>query len=146
MKDSVDQNNVKLEPTIDKFGRSYSTGKRKNSIAKVWIKSGNGKITINGKDIAVYLGRSTSQMLVRKPFGFTNTKDAFDVVCSVMGGGLSGQAGAIKHGISKALALFDPSLRPLLRTGGYLTRDSRIVERKKYGFAKARRRFQFSKR
>ena len=146
MKDSIDQKDIIVEPKKDKLGRSYATGKRKNSVAKVWIKAGNGRVTINKKDIAQYLGRLTLQMLVKKPFTFTKTTDAFDVVCSVEGGGLSGQAGAIKHGISKALALFDPSLRPLLRTEGYLTRDSRIVERKNYGFMKSRRRYQFSKR
>jgi small subunit ribosomal protein S9 len=133
-------------PKKDSLGRSYATGKRKDSVAKVWIKAGNGQVIVNKRDITKYFGRSALQMLVKKPFGVTDTKDTFDVVCSVHGGGLSGQAGAIKHGISKALALFDPLLRPTLRTGGYLTRDSRIVERKKAGFKKARRGFQFSKR
>ena len=134
------------EPKKDSLGRSYATGKRKDSVAKVWIKSGKGQIIINKVDITKYFGRATLQMLVKKPFDITKTNDTFDVMCSVEGGGLSGQAGAIKHGISKALALFNPSLRPALRTGGYLTRDSRVVERKKYGLKKARRGFQFSKR
>jgi len=147
MKD-FDQNidKAELKPTKDKLGRSYATGKRKDSIARVWIKAGNGSVVVNGRDITKYFGRITLRMLAKKPFDFTRNKDMFDVVCTVIGGGLSGQAGAIKHGISKALALFDPSLRPMLRKEGYLTRDSRIVERKKYGFKKARRRFQFSKR
>lgn len=145
------ENTEVLEETVrapqkDELGRSYATGKRKDSVAKVWVKAGKGQIIVNKKDITKYFGRSTLQMLVKKPFDATNTKDTFDVVCSVEGGGLSGQAGAIKHGISKAIALFDPSLRPTLRTGGYLTRDSRVVERKKYGLKKARRSFQFSKR
>lgn len=134
------------EPKKDSLGRSYATGKRKDSVAKVWIKSGKGQITINKIDITKYFGRATLQMLVKKPFDVTKTTDSFDVVCSVQGGGLSGQAGAIKHGISKALALFNPTIRPILRTGGYLTRDSRVVERKKFGLKKARRGFQFSKR
>ncbi len=133
-------------PQKDELGRSYATGKRKDSVAKVWIKAGKGQIIVNKKDITKYFGRSTLQMLVKKPFDATNTTDTFDVVCYVEGGGLSGQAGAIKHGISKAIALFDPSLRSVLRTGGYLTRDSRVVERKKCGLKKARRSFQFSKR
>jgi len=147
MKDlDVNVDNIELKPRKDSLGRSYSTGKRKDSIARVWIKAGNGSVIVNGKDVTKYFGRLTLRMLVKKPFDFTRTKDMFDVVCTVIGGGLSGQAGAIKHGISKALALFDPSLRPMLRKEGYLTRDSRIVERKKYGLKKARRRFQFSKR
>jgi small subunit ribosomal protein S9 len=137
---------AELKPVKDKLGRSYATGKRKDSVARVWIKSGNGSIVVNGQDITKYFGRITLRMLVKKPFDFTRNKDMFDVVCTVFGGGLSGQAGAIKHGISKALSLFDPILRPMLRKEGYLTRDSRIVERKKYGLRKARRRFQFSKR
>ncbi|MCH9754130.1 MAG: 30S ribosomal protein S9 [Alphaproteobacteria bacterium] len=134
------------EPKKDNFGRSYATGKRKDSVAKVWVKSGKGQIIINKIDITKYFGRATLRMLVKKPFEATKTQDAFDVICSVEGGGLSGQAGAIKHGISKAIALFNPDLRPVLRTGGYLTRDSRVVERKKCGFKKARRGSQFSKR
>jgi small subunit ribosomal protein S9 len=134
------------EPKKDSLGRSYATGKRKDSVAKVWIKSGKGQIIVNKIDITKYFGRATLQMLAKKPFDVTKTADTFDVVCSVQGGGLSGQAGAIKHGISKALALFNPILRPVLRTGGYLTRDSRVVERKKFGLKKARRGFQFSKR
>jgi len=133
-------------PVKDALGRSYGTGKRKNSVAKVWIKAGKGQIIVNKKDVTKYFGRATLQMLIKKPFDITNTSNSFDVICSVAGGGLSGQAGAIKHGISKALSLFDPVLRPILRTCGYLTRDSRIVERKKFGLKKARRGFQFSKR
>jgi len=130
----------------DSLGRSYGTGKRKNSVARVWIKPGKGQVIVNKKDIAQYFGRATLQILLKKPFDVTNTKDSFDVVCSVEGGGLSGQAGAIKHGISKALSLFDPLLHPILKSFGYMTRDSRIVERKKPGRKKARRGFQFSKR
>ncbi len=135
-----------LQPVKDSLGRSYGTGKRKNSIARVWIKLGTGKITINGKDIQEYFGRPTSRMVVRQSLVATKNEALFDVDCTVLGGGLSGQAGAIRHGISRALDRFDPSLHKALRKGGFLTRDSRVVERKKYGLAGARRGFQFSKR
>ena len=131
---------------IDAQGRAYATGKRKNAIAKVWIKPGKGQITINGRDFRKYLPRQTAQILIEQPFAITNRQGQYDVVCSVVGGGLSGQAGAVKHGISKALVHFEPALRPAIKAAGFLTRDTRVVERKKYGKAKARRSFQFSKR
>ena len=135
-----------LAPQKDSFGRSYATGKRKDSVARVWIKSGSGKITVNNREFKKYFTRPTSHMLILQPFAATKTSDTFDVVCTVDGGGLSGQTGAIKHGISKAIALFDPTLRMVLRQEGFLTRDSRVVERKHYGHKKARRSFQFCKR
>lgn len=131
---------------IDKLGRSYATGKRKNAIARVWVKAGSGKIMVNGKDYTTYFARPVLRMVLNQPFKVANRENQFDVHCTVIGGGLSGQAGAVKHGISKALTLFDPSLRAVVKKEGYLTRDDRVVERKKYGRAKARRRFQFSKR
>ena len=131
---------------VDKFGRAYATGKRKNAIAKVWIKPGKGKITINGRDQEIYFARPVLQMMIAQPFQVTDREGQFDVVVSVMGSGLSGQAGAIRHGLSKALTYYEPGLRPVLKPHGFLTRDSRVVERKKYGKAKARRSFQFSKR
>ncbi len=131
---------------IDAQGRSYATGKRKNAIARVWIKPGAGKITVNGRDVLTYFSRPVLRMLIDQPFAAVNRANQFDLWCTVTGGGLSGQAGAVRHGLSKALALYDPELRRALRTGGFLTRDSRVVERKKYGKAKARRSFQFSKR
>jgi small subunit ribosomal protein S9 len=134
------------EPKRDEHGRSYATGKRKDAVARVWIKPGSGKVTVNGKDMAAYFARPVLQMVIGQPFTVANVKDQFDVVCTVKGGGLSGQAGAVKHGISKALDLYDPELRPALKAAGFLTRDSRVVERKKYGRRKARRSFQFSKR
>jgi small subunit ribosomal protein S9 len=134
------------EPKIDDLGRSYATGKRKDAVARVWIKRGNGKITVNGREIETYFARSTLRMIIQQPLEAAERKDEFDVECTVVGGGLSGQAGAVRHGISKALTYFEPSLRPVLKKGGFLTRDSRVVERKKYGRAKARRSFQFSKR
>ena len=134
------------EPKRDELGRSYATGKRKDAVARVWIKPGSGKVTVNGKDMATYFARPVLQMVIGQPFTVANVKDQFDVVCTVKGGGLSGQAGAVKHGISKALDLYDPELRPALKAAGFLTRDSRVVERKKYGRRKARRSFQFSKR
>ena len=135
-----------VEPKIDKLGRAYATGKRKDAVARVWIKRGNGKITVNGREIATYFARPTLRMIIQQPLEAAERKDEFDVVCTVVGGGLSGQAGAVRHGISKALTYFEPGLRPALKHGGFLTRDSRVVERKKYGKAKARRSFQFSKR
>lgn len=134
------------EPKIDALGRAYATGKRKDAVARVWIKRGNGKITINGREIETYFARPTLRMIIQQPLEACERKDEFDIVCTVGGGGLSGQAGAVRHGISKALTYFEPSLRPALKAGGFLTRDSRVVERKKYGKAKARRSFQFSKR
>lgn len=134
------------EPQIDAQGRSYATGKRKNAIARVWLKRGQGRITVNGKDQAVYFARPVLQMIIGQPFHVAERNGQFDVVCTVTGGGLSGQAGAVRHGISQALTLFEPALRPVLKKGGFLTRDPRVVERKKYGRAKARRSFQFSKR
>jgi len=134
------------EPKIDKFGRAYATGKRKNAIAKVWIKPGKGQITINGRDQEVYFARPVLRMMIAQPFQVTDRVGQFDVIVSVEGSGLSGQAGAIRHGLSKALTYYEPELRGALKRGGFLTRDSRVVERKKYGRAKARRSFQFSKR
>jgi small subunit ribosomal protein S9 len=131
---------------VDAQGRAYATGKRKNAVARVWLKPGAGKITINTRDFDQYFARPVLQMLLKQPLRATNRVDQFDVVATVTGGGLSGQAGAVRHGISKALTYFEPELRPVLKKGGFLTRDSRVVERKKYGRAKARRSFQYSKR
>ena len=130
----------------DKFGRSYATGKRKDAVARVWIKPGKGNVTINDKSIDQYFGRPVLKMIINQPFEVTNRVNEFDVICTVKGGGLSGQAGAIKHGISKALNEYEPELRAVLKKAGFLTRDDRTVERKKYGKAKARRSYQFSKR
>jgi small subunit ribosomal protein S9 len=134
------------EPQRDAQGRSYATGKRKNAVARVWVKPGKGKITINGRDQQIYFARPVLRMMIQQPFALANRAGQFDVECTVTGGGLSGQAGAVRHGISKALTLYEPELRPSLKSGGFLTRDPRVVERKKYGRAKARRSFQFSKR
>ena len=134
------------EQKLDKQGRAYATGKRKNAVARVWIKPGHGKMTVNGKDFSQYFARPVLQMLLRQPLGVANRADQYDVMATVAGGGLSGQAGAVRHGISKALTYFEPELRGPLKKGGFLTRDSRVVERKKYGRMKARRSFQFSKR
>jgi small subunit ribosomal protein S9 len=134
------------DPVIDSLGRSYATGKRKNAIARVWIKPGSGKITVNGRDQEVYFARPVLRMILQQPFEVTDRVGQFDVICTVKGGGLSGQAGAVRHGLSKALTAYEPALRPALKAEGFLTRDSRVVERKKYGRAKARRSFQFSKR
>jgi small subunit ribosomal protein S9 len=131
---------------VDAQGRAYATGKRKNAVARVWIKPGAGKIVINTKDFAQYFARPVLQMLLKQPLQAADRLDQFDVLATVTGGGLSGQAGAVRHGISKALTYFEPELRPVLKKGGFLTRDSRVVERKKYGRMKARRSFQFSKR
>lgn len=136
----------KHERKIDAQGRAYATGKRKDAIARVWIKPGNGKITINGRDVAVYFARPVLQMVVNQPFAVADRAGQFDVECLVDGGGLSGQAGAVKHGISKALTYFEPDLRKALKVAKFLRRDARVVERKKYGRVKARKRFQFSKR
>lgn len=130
----------------DKFGRSYATGKRKDAVARVWIKPGKGNITINDKSIDQYFARPVLKMIISQPFEVSNRVNEFDVVCTVKGGGLSGQAGAIKHGISKALNEYEPELRAALKKAGFLTRDARTVERKKFGKAKARRSYQFSKR
>ncbi|GAB1481086.1 30S ribosomal protein S9 [Paracoccaceae bacterium] len=130
----------------DKLGRAYATGKRKNAIARVWVKPGSGKVVVNGKEMAVYFARPVLQMILKQPFTIANVEGQFDVYATVVGGGLSGQAGAVKHGISKALQLYEPTLRGALKAAGFLTRDSRVVERKKYGKAKARKSFQFSKR
>ena len=137
---------VPREPVRDELGRSYATGKRKDAIARVWIKPGSGKVTVNGREMSVYFARPVLQMILRQPFTVAGVDGQFDVNATVKGGGLSGQAGAVKHGISKALQLYDPSLRGALKAAGFLTRDSRVVERKKYGKAKARKSFQFSKR
>ncbi len=134
------------QPVRDELGRSYATGKRKDAVARVWIKPGTGKVTVNGKDMSAYFARPVLQMILRQPFTVAGVVDQFDVMATVTGGGLSGQAGAVKHGVSKALQLYDPSLRAALKAAGFLTRDSRVVERKKFGRAKARRSFQFSKR
>ncbi len=131
---------------LDKFGRAYATGKRKNAVARVWVKPGNGRITINNKDYVAYFARPVLQMLLKQPLDTANRLDQYDIMATVTGGGLSGQAGAVRHGLSKALTYYEPELRPVLKRGGFLTRDSRVVERKKYGKAKARRSFQFSKR
>ena len=131
---------------IDKQGRAYATGKRKNAVARVWVKPGNGKITVNTRTIEVFFARPVLRMLIQQPLVAANRQTQYDVVCTVSGGGLSGQAGAVRHGISKALTYYEPDLRGTLKRGGFLTRDSRVVERKKYGRAKARRSFQFSKR
>ncbi|MBS4773644.1 MAG: 30S ribosomal protein S9 [Proteobacteria bacterium] len=130
----------------DKQGRSYATGKRKDAVARVWVMPGKGNITINDKSIDQYFARPVLKMIINQPFQIANRENEFDVVCTVKGGGLSGQAGAIKHGISKALNLYEPELRAVLKKAGFLTRDDRTVERKKYGRAKARRSYQFSKR
>ena len=132
--------------TVDDLGRSYATGKRKDAVARVWVKPGSGKISVNGREGDIYFIRPTLQMIIRQPFDVTERKEQFDVYCTVKGGGLSGQAGAVRHGISKALTLQEPELRAALKKNGFLTRDSRVVERKKYGKPKARRSFQFSKR
>ena len=134
------------EPKIDPQGRSYATGKRKNAIARVWIKPGLGKVSVNGRDQETYFARPVLRMILNQPFVAAGRENQYDVTCTVTGGGLSGQAGAVRHGISKSLTLYEPALRPVLKKGGFLTRDARVVERKKYGRAKARRSFQFSKR
>lgn len=131
---------------LDAQGRAYATGKRKNAIARVWVSPGNGKITINDRELATYFARPVLRMLIHQPIDIVSRRDQYDVVCHVSGGGLFGQAGAVRHGISRALAYFEPELRGILKANGFLTRDSRVVERKKYGHKKARRRFQFSKR
>ena len=137
---------VAAQPKIDGKGRAYATGRRKDAVARVWLKPGIGRVIVNDRDIKEYFARPVLRMLLAQPFEVANRKEQYDVWCTVKGGGLSGQAGAVRHGISRALTNFEPSLRPVLKRGGFLTRDSRVVERKKYGRAKARRSFQFSKR
>ncbi len=137
---------VERTAVVDEQGRSYATGKRKDAVARVWIKPGSGKITVNGRDQEVYFARPTLRFIVNQPFQVAGRENQYDVVATVKGGGLSGQAGAVKHGISQAIQLAEPELRSVLKAAGFLTRDSRVVERKKYGKAKARRSFQFSKR
>ncbi len=134
------------DPQIDPQGRSYATGKRKDAVARVWVKPGSGQITINGRSQEVYFARPVLRMMINQPFVVSDRSSQFDVVCTVAGGGLSGQAGAVRHGISKALTLYEPALRKVLKQVGFLTRDSRVVERKKFGRHKARRSHQFSKR
>jgi small subunit ribosomal protein S9 len=131
---------------LDKQGRAYATGKRKNAVARVWVKPGKGTITVNTRTVEVFFARPVLRMLIQQPLVAANRAGQYDVICKVSGGGLSGQAGAVRHGLSKALTHFEPELRSVLKRGGFLTRDSRVVERKKYGRAKARRSFQFSKR
>ena len=134
------------KPVVDKLGRAYGTGRRKDATARVWVKRGSGKISINGKTLEQYFARPVLRMIINQPFAVLASEGKFDVTVTVLGGGLSGQAGAVRHGISRALDAYDPSFRPVLRKSGFMTRDSRVVERKKYGRAKARRSFQFSKR
>lgn len=131
---------------LDQYGRAYATGRRKDAVARVWLKPGTGKITINGRDQETYFARPTLRLVINQPFGVAEREGQYDVICTVKGGGLSGQAGAVKHGISQALTKYEPILRAPVKAAGFLTRDSRAVERKKYGRAKARRSFQFSKR
>ena len=140
-----DQTSVR-ERKLDEQGRSYATGKRKDAIARVWIKPGVGRISVNGRELEKYFARPVLRMLIDQPFTVADRAGQYDVMCTVKGGGLSGQAGAVRHGISKALSLYEPEVRPILKKEGFLTRDSRVVERKKYGRRKARRSFQFSKR
>ena len=134
------------EQQLDKFGRAYATGRRKDAVARVWLKPGSGKIVINGRDQTVYFARPTLRLIINQVFDITDRKEQFDVIATVKGGGLSGQAGAVRHGISTALTRYEPALRTTVKKAGFLTRDPRVVERKKYGRAKARRSFQFSKR
>jgi len=134
------------EQQLDKYGRAYATGRRKDAVARVWLKPGSGKIEVNGRDQSIYFARPTLRLVINQPFGITDRVGQYDVVATVKGGGLSGQAGAVKHGIAQALSRFEPALRSAVKREGFLTRDSRVVERKKYGRAKARRSFQFSKR
>ena len=136
----------KAESKVDSFGRTYGTGRRKESVARVWLKPGDGEITVNGREMVDYFGRSVLQTLVLQPFSVADRLGRYDVFCTVRGGGLSGQAGAVRHGISRALVDYEPELRSVLKAEGMMTRDSRTVERKKYGLMKARRSFQFSKR
>ena len=134
------------EQQLDKYGRAYATGRRKDAVARVWLKPGSGKIEVNGRDQTIYFARPTLRLVINQPFGVTDRVGQYDVVATVKGGGLSGQAGAVKHGIAQALSRYEPALRTAVKREGFLTRDPRVVERKKYGRAKARRSFQFSKR
>ena len=134
------------EQQLDKYGRAYATGRRKDAVARVWLKPGSGKIVINGREQEVYFARPPLRLVINQPFGVAGREGQYDVVATVVGGGLSGQAGAVKHGIAQALTRYEPALRTAVKQAGFLTRDSRVVERKKYGRAKARRSFQFSKR
>ena len=134
------------EQQLDKFGRAYATGRRKDAVARVWLKPGSGKIEVNGRDQGVYFARPSLRLVINQPFDVSDRNGQYDVVATVKGGGLSGQAGAVKHGIAQALSRFEPALRAAVKQAGFLTRDPRVVERKKYGRAKARRSFQFSKR
>ena len=134
------------EQQLDKFGRAYATGRRKDAVARVWLKPGSGKITVNGRDQQVYFARPTLRLVINQPFGITERAGQYDIIATVKGGGLSGQAGAVLHGIAQALTRYEPVLRTMVKRAGFLTRDSRAVERKKYGKAKARKSFQFSKR
>lgn len=143
---TVTEQAPKRTPKLDKHGRAYGTGRRKDAVARVWIKPGNGNVTVNGRDVTKYFARPVLRMMLNQPFVALDRAGAFDVVCTVLGGGLSGQAGAVRLGISRALDNYSPEYHKVLRTGGFLTRDSRVVERKKYGKRKARRSFQFSKR
>ena len=143
---STQTSQVDDKPKLDSLGRAYSTGKRKDAVARVWIKKGSGQITVNKKPVEKYFARPTLQMIIQQAFSVTSSDNQFDVMATVKGGGLSGQAGAVRHGLSKALTIFDSELRGALKAAGFLTRDSRVVERKKYGKPKARRSFQFSKR
>ena len=144
--DAVVETAITREPVRDELGRAYATGKRKDAVARVWVRPGSGKITVNGKEMPTYFARPVLQMVIGQPFTVAGVEGQFDVMATVKGGGLSGQAGAVKHGISRALMLYEPSLRGALKAAGFLTRDARVVERKKYGKRKARRSFQFSKR
>jgi small subunit ribosomal protein S9 len=134
------------EQQLDKYGRAYATGRRKDAVARVWLKPGSGKIEVNGRDQSIYFARPTLRLVINQPFEVTDRVGQYDIVATVKGGGLSGQAGAVKHGIAQALSRYEPALRTAVKREGFLTRDSRVVERKKYGKAKARRSFQFSKR
>ena len=142
----VEQRPEPAKPKLDALGRAYATGRRKDAVARVWVKGGTGKFLVNGKVMGTYFARPTLQMIIGQPFDIINRLGQYDVMCTVAGGGLSGQAGAVRHGLSRALTTYDPALRPMLKQGGFLTRDDREVERKKYGKAKARKSFQFSKR
>ena len=146
LKTAVAAEGPKYVKKVDKQGRAYATGKRKDAVARVWIKPGSGKIVVNTRDVETYFARPVLRMLIQQPIVAAARQGQYDVVATVAGGGLSGQAGAVRHGISKALTYYEPELRGVLKQGGFLTRDSRVVERKKYGRAKARRSFQFSKR
>lgn len=144
--EAIVTNAPKREQKLDAQGRSYATGKRKNSIARVWIKPGSGKVMVNGREQEKYFARAVLRMIIQQPFVCASREGQYDVFCTVVGGGLSGQAGALRHGISKAIVLYEPELHAVLKKDGFLTRDPRVVERKKYGRKKARKRFQFSKR